>query len=197
VLVLQPDAQQQRDGQQGYGAFGLRLHQVYRRSGFAVEVLPINVKAISSMLESNMPPALIHIATGIGETQTPREAFLRGDYGEPVRAHELIQAFVPRNENSLRPMVILDVADDPFDRGRCLLLRNALAARLFAEATRGVLAIGPYPADTLAAAIEALVSVLGSKRLGVGDLHALFWSKMSHPCLPALFTVDPDLPVWD
>jgi hypothetical protein len=197
ALILQPDVGQQRRDRQGYGAFGLRLPDFYQLSGFDVVVLPINVKTLASALDGDRAPCLIHIAASIGETQTPREAFVRGDYGEPIRAEELTQAFLPRNEDSLRPLVILDVADDPFDRGRTLLLRNAFAARLFAEATRGILGIGPYPADSLEVVINALLSILKLEKLAVADLHRLFWNSMSHPLPPALFTVDPDLPVWD
>jgi hypothetical protein len=60
-----------------------------------------------------------------------------------------------------------------------------------------VLAIGPYPPNRLGAAVEALVSVLKREKLGVADLHNLFCATISHLSPPALFAVDPDLPVWD
>jgi hypothetical protein len=98
--------------------------------------------------------------------------------------------------SQLRPFVILEATDSPYDSGRALLLRNALATRIFAECTRGVLAIGPYPKESLSRTIELLLAELRRSNQAIGDLHVNLWSQVPNPA-PALFSLDPDLPVWE
>jgi hypothetical protein len=203
VLILEPGAETQRRERRGYEAAGLSVSRFYHRFGFTVDRVPLNLKMLVSTLQ-RVTPSILHIATSIGEARTPREAFVGGDYGELIRAEELTRAF--RFFKGDSPLVILDVVDDPFERGRALLLRNAFAARLSGEATRGVLGIGPYPEDRVAPALEVLLPILKLKNLAIGDLHRRFWDgmeqrfagdRMEHRFAPALFTADPDLPVWD
>jgi hypothetical protein len=115
---------------------------------------------------------------------------------EPVRVEMLNNFFARWPETQLRPFVILETLDTAFDFGRNLLLRNSLAARLLAGNTRGVMAIGPYPGNWLARTSSLLMGALSQDGLAIGDLHTGFWTDVGNPA-PALFTLDPDLPVWD
>ncbi|MEY9524077.1 hypothetical protein ABIF70_005218 [Bradyrhizobium japonicum] len=114
-----------------------------------------------------------------------------------MRAELLAQILLHRDEGFLRPLLVVDVIDNRRDPGRTLLLRNAFAARIYASAARGVLAIGPAPSDLLRPAAELLVKLLRHRAIGLAELHNAFWAGMSHPVAPALFTLDPDLPVGD
>ncbi len=169
------------------------VDDAYRAEGLNVVIHPLN-----SELPSMAGESLIHISARIGETTTPREAHLIGAGANViVRASSLIQAFLPNGEQQLRPFVILDVTDDGFDRARTLLLRNVFASGLFGEGARGVLAIGPYSRYDLSRVYKLLTSLLHGEGFGLADLHNAFWEQMQHTCPPALFTLDPDLPVWD
>jgi hypothetical protein len=115
---------------------------------------------------------------------------------EPVRVEMLNNFFARWTEDQLRPLVILESPEKAFDFGRNPLLRNSLAARLLTGNTRGVMAIGPYPGEWLARTCSLLMEELRGDGLAIGDLHIAFWSRVTNPA-PALFTLDPDLPVWD
>jgi hypothetical protein len=196
VLVLRSDIESQRRKQQGYGASGLRLEEFYLKNDVHAEVQFLHSRTNAPM--SSATAGVVHVAAQISESLTPREVFLiDANSGTPIRTEAFSGSVSRQDDDSLRPFVILDVADDPFDRGRTLLRRNVFAARLFADATRGVLAIGPYPADLLGHAIELLTFLLRRERMSLGDLHNEFWKGMAHPFPPALFTLDPDLPVWE
>jgi hypothetical protein len=195
VLILRSDLESQRRKGRGYGASGVRVEEFYSENGIDVQFL--NVGGSMGTLDEELT-GVVHVTAQIGESITPREVFLiEAHSGERIRAEAFGQMVPRQDDDSLRPFIILDVADDPFDRGRTLLSRNVFAARLFADATRGVLAIGPYPAGALADALDLLTSLLKRERTSLGDLHNLFWKGMAHPFPPALFTLDPDLPVWD
>jgi hypothetical protein len=197
VLLLQAGAEIQRQSRSSYGSTGLRLEEQYLSKGFMVQSLPLNPDYLQSRIVTPRSPSVVHITAQLAESFTPREVFLlAGDGAEPIRAEMLTNLFAQWPENQLRPFVILEATDNRFDRGRPLLLRNALATRLFAENTRGVLAIGPYPSQSLSRTIATLLEILKRKALAIGDLHTLFWSAEEIPA-PALFTLDPDLPVWD
>jgi len=169
---------------------------VYRKLSFEVVSLPLQVEAVTDKMWDGPTPSVVHISAPIGESLTPREVFLvTGEGKEPIRIEVLAHAFSRWPEDQLRPFVILDTVDNPFDRGRTLLLRNAFAARLFPEATRGVLAIGPYAREDLAAAVQALIAHM-TGHISISELHSSFWEAQRNPA-PALFTLDPDLPLWD
>jgi len=155
----------------------------------------LDPEGLMSGLPDSDYPSVVHIVAQMGESYTPREPFLSaGEGSNPLRVEVLTHFFRRWPENQLRPFVILEAADNPFDRGRTLLLRNAFANRLFVENTRGVMAIGPYPTELLSRMIVSLQSVLGFG--AIADLHRNFWAIEKDPA-PALFTLDPDLPVWD
>jgi hypothetical protein len=197
VLILQSDVESQRLKRQGYGAAGLDLRELYRLHGLDSIVRSLK-EATAPSGSGDLLPGIVHITAQIGESISPREAFLiDANSGKPIRAEELSWVMSRRSEDLLRPFFIIDVADNPFDRGRTLLLRNVFAARLFAEGTRGVLAIGPYAAEDLKTPIDLLTALLKQEYMSLGDLHNLFWKSMVHLFPPALFTLDPDLPVWD
>jgi hypothetical protein len=170
-----------------------KVDDAYRAEGLDVTLHPLN-----SELPSLAGASLIHISAQIGETKTPREAHLIGaGTNDIVRASTLIRALLPRDEQQLRPFVILDVTDNSFDGARTLLLRNVFASRLF-EGARGVLAIGPHSRYELSHVYRVLTSLLHREAFGLVDLHNAFWEQTQQTNYPpALFTLDPDLPVWD
>jgi hypothetical protein len=196
VLILQADAEAERQRRSGYGYAGVRLEEEYLQRGFQVIRRPLRIEWLSE-LGQGARPSVAHISAAIGESFVPREVYLTGgDSGEPIRTEALSRVFAAWPENQLRPFVILDIVDNPFDAGRTLLLRNAFAAHLFLEATRGVLAIGPYPSDSLSRIIRSFIMNMGMESAAIADLHTRLWSLVGNP-RPSLFTLDPDLPVWD
>jgi hypothetical protein len=197
VLLIDAGAELQRRRRRSYGAGGLRLDREYTSLGFVAHSLRLDSDSLlNAKLEYNCP-SIVHITAQVAESFTPREAYLfAGESSKPVRVEALSHLFSQWSEHQLRPFVILEAVDNPFDRGRTLLLRNAFANRLFRENTRGVIAIGPYPTESLSRTISSLLSVLNENDMAIADLHKKFWSSEADPA-PALFTLDPDLPVWD
>ncbi|MGJ5201814.1 hypothetical protein [Bradyrhizobium sp. HKCCYLRH1030] len=197
VLVLSADADTQRRQRSGYGTSGLRLEDVYRKAGFEVTVLPLDPKTVLSRLDAGNPPSVVHVSARIMESFSPREVFLESEPDNQMHAELLSQILLHRDERFLRPLLVLDASENRNDPGRTLLLRNAFASRIHGQATRGVLAIGPSPTELLRPAAELLAELLGRSSIGLADLHNAFWAGMTHPIAPALFTLDPDLPVGD
>jgi hypothetical protein len=195
-MILEPNPERRRKARTGYGAAGLQLDLTYLAQGF--QSIPVSLD--SELLYAASPqsfPSVIHVAAQLSESYQPREVLLgAGESADAVRPDMLISLFSRWPEDRLRPFVILECIESPSDRGRGLLLRNALASRLFAECTRGVLAIGPYPKGWLNQTIKALLSKMHDPKVAIGDLHTAFWAEVRYPP-PALFTLDPDLPVWE
>jgi hypothetical protein len=197
VMLLQAGAERQRRSRSGYGASGLDLEQLYQKKGFDVQSVPLDPGALRSWEGRRPYGSIVHVCAQLSESFTPREVLLSaGEISAPVRVEMLNNFFARWPETQLRPFVILETLDTAFDFGRNLLLRNSLAARLLAGNTRGVMAIGPYPGNWLARTSSLLMGALSQDGLAIGDLHTGFWTDVGNPA-PALFTLDPDLPVWD
>jgi len=198
VLIIAASAERQRLEQHTYSARGLDLQRMYSRFQLATTHLPLEAEWTQEI----RPFSVVHIVAPVGETVSPREAFLsRGEGTNPLRAEALTGMFnrwasAEKEPNRLRPFVIFEVAENLSDPGRTLLLRNSFASRIFIEGTRGVLAIGPYGAAAQAAQIALLVERIAGANMPIGDLHAWFLGQADHPH-PALFMPDPDLPLWD
>ena len=197
ALLLTADAEVQRQRRESYGASGNRLEDIYHGEGLRAQSLPLDAESIRNFEASGDYPSIVHISALMAETFTPREVLLStGENSEPIRIEMLAKLFSRWPSSQLRPFVILEATDNPYDPGRALLLRNALATRIFVECTRGVLAIGPYAKESLSPTIQLLLGGLRDRGEAIGDLHVKFWSKVPNPA-PALFTLDPDLPVWE
>ncbi|MGA2535951.1 MAG: hypothetical protein ABSF53_08060 [Terracidiphilus sp.] len=197
VLLLKANTEVQRQRRESYGASGIGLAELYEGQGLSVQSVSLNADSIRRFEASGDYPSVIHISALMAETYTPREVLLStGENSEPIRIDMIFRLFSRWPSSQLRPFVILEATDSPYDSGRALLLRNALATRIFAECTRGVLAIGPYPKESLSRTIELLLAELRRSNQAIGDLHVNLWSQVPNPA-PALFSLDPDLPVWE
>jgi len=76
-----------------------------------------------------------------------------------------------------------------------VLLRNVFSSELKLLArTRGVLATGLFPRESLLGSYKDLFALL-SRHPSAGELHKYVWNHVLAAFPPALFAVDPDLPV--
>jgi hypothetical protein len=194
VLILSGSAESQRREQRSYSSHGIDLESLYSRNGITPIHLPLEGEWPGGTMST---ASIVHVVAPVGEAFSRREPFLTRPGGQtPIYADALARAFGQPIAAGLRPLVILEVPENRFDPGRTLMLRNAFASRVFVEATRGVLAIGPYGEDAQEATISNLIELLTGPNGAIGDLHAKFLAQSVYP-EPALFTLDPDLPVWD
>jgi hypothetical protein len=203
VLVVQASKEGERYSKRGYGLTGLSVSEFYRRAGLRVETVTAEREGWTKALHQ-MSPAIIHIASPLGESRQPRDVLLatfdprrqRAEMdtseSESPYASTLVSVFgslryVPR------PLLILDTYWDPEDHARQVLLRNYFAASLFESALlRSILAVGDYPPDLMEHFLRTLTTEL-SRRPTVAELHARLLHE-THPMLPpALFTCYPDM----
>lgn len=201
VMGVHLDFEQERFIKRGYGLTGLQLREFYERAGLRFVSVAIEEKAIYSAI-AQYQPAAIHISCGLRDMTNPTDVLLdagelgyrQGFFG--IRPDSLAAAIQSTTQPESRPLIIMDVYWDPEDHARQTLLRNRFAAGLIEIlAVRGVLAIGDYPFDQMAASLAVLTQRLAERASMWTVFQAL--RTETRPLLPpALFTSTPELLVF-
>lgn len=195
VLVLQRSAEQEQFLKRGHANFGVDMPAEYVRRGLEIIRL-YDPQQLTDVAPPGFHPSLVHLVTAFQESTRTGEVCL--DFGgtEAVTPSAL-DAWLRRISGAgLHPFVLVEamLPPDPYDEARQTLLRNAFCDELFRFGnTRGVLAAGLAEPGLLGAAVERMADAAAGRRFAADLYRGLAGLPLLFP--PALFTLDPEIPV--
>lgn|GEM_PF-917879 len=196
VLIIQASVERQQVTKRGHSNFGVEMPAEYIRCG--VEVVRLNEPEQLALVGlPGFRPTLVHLVTAFQESTRTGEVCL--DFGgmESTITPSALDGWLRRISGAgLHPFVLVEAVlpPDPYDQARQALLRNAFCDELFRFGnTRGVLAAGLADPFVLRDAVRRMADAAAERRSAADLYRGLAELPLLLP--PALFTLDPEIPV--
>jgi hypothetical protein len=194
ILIVQSSVEHEQFQKRSHGNVGVDLLAEYTRRKLDAFRLSDSLQISTAI--ARFRPSLLHLVTSFQESTRTGEICLDLGNQEPVTASAVDGLLRRFSGGGLHPFVLVDaiLPPDPYDLARQALMRNAFCDELFRFGnTRGVLAAGLAEPQLLMIAVDRMADA-AFRRGFAADLHRdLAVLPMLLP--PALFTLDPEIPV--